>query len=40
MSMTTPALEQPIRRALCRDSRGNASGPLGATLDAIAEGGR
>jgi hypothetical protein len=22
-----------IRRALCRDSRGNASGPLGAALD-------
>ena len=25
-----------IRRALSRDSRGNASGPLGAALDAIA----
>jgi hypothetical protein len=25
-----------IRRALCRDSRGNASGPLGAALDRIA----
>lgn len=25
-----------IRRALCRDSSGNASGPLGAALDAIA----
>ncbi|MFL6799238.1 MAG: hypothetical protein ACJ8F3_17695 [Xanthobacteraceae bacterium] len=25
-----------IRRALCRDSRGRASGPLGATLDIIA----
>jgi hypothetical protein len=27
-----------IRRALCRDARGNASGPLGAALDLIAEG--
>jgi hypothetical protein len=26
-----------IRRALCRDSNGNASGPLGAALDAISE---
>jgi hypothetical protein len=26
-----------IRRALCRDTRGNASGPLGAALDLIAE---
>jgi hypothetical protein len=26
-----------IRRALCRDSKGNASGLLGATLDLIAE---
>jgi hypothetical protein len=26
-----------IRRALCRDSKGNASGPLGAALDRIAE---
>jgi hypothetical protein len=25
-----------IRRALCRDSQGGASGPLGAALDAIA----
>jgi hypothetical protein len=25
-----------IRRALCRDSQGNASGPLGAALDIIA----
>ena len=25
-----------IRRALCRDARGNASGPLGAALDLIA----
>jgi hypothetical protein len=25
-----------IRRALCRDSRGRPSGPLGAALDAIA----
>jgi ribonucleoside-diphosphate reductase alpha chain len=24
-----------IRRALCRDSRGNASGPLGAALDLL-----
>ena len=29
---------EAIRRALCRDSHGNASGPLGAALDAIAEG--
>jgi hypothetical protein len=29
-----------IRRALCRDARGNASGPLGAALDLIAEQGR
>jgi hypothetical protein len=29
-----------IRRALCRDSQGRPSGPLGAALDAIAEGGR
>ena len=28
---------EAIRRALCRDSRGNASGPLGAALDIIAE---
>jgi hypothetical protein len=27
-----------IRRALCRDSRGNASGPLGAALDRILSG--
>jgi hypothetical protein len=27
-----------IRRALCRDSQGRASGPLGAALDAIAGG--
>jgi|SRR6516165_4962322 len=26
-----------IRRALCRDGQGNASGPLGAALDAITE---
>jgi hypothetical protein len=26
-----------IRKALCRDSNGNASGPLGAALDAITE---
>jgi ribonucleoside-diphosphate reductase alpha chain len=26
-----------IRRALCRDARGNATGPLGAALDLIAE---
>jgi hypothetical protein len=25
-----------IRRALCRDSRGNASGPLGVALDMLA----
>src|SRR5262245_17550533 len=29
-----------IRRALCRDSNGKASGPLAAALDAIAEGSR
>jgi hypothetical protein len=28
---------ETIRRALCRDSRGDASGPLGAALDRIAE---
>jgi hypothetical protein len=27
---------EAIRRALCRDSQGNASGPLGAALDIIA----
>jgi hypothetical protein len=27
---------EAIRRALCRDAKGNASGPLGAALDAIA----
>jgi ribonucleoside-diphosphate reductase alpha chain len=26
-----------IRRALCRDSHGRASGPLGAALDAVAD---
>ena len=26
-----------VRRALCRDSRGNASGPLGRALDLIAD---
>jgi hypothetical protein len=26
-----------IRKALCRDTRGNASGPLGAALDLIAK---
>jgi ribonucleoside-diphosphate reductase alpha chain len=26
-----------LRRALCRDSQGRASGPLGATLDKLAE---
>ena len=25
-----------IRKALCRDARGNASGPLGAALDRLA----
>jgi hypothetical protein len=28
-----------IRRALCRDGQGRASGPLGVALDAIAAGG-
>src|SRR5262245_7129834 len=28
---------EAIRRALCRDSQGNASGPLGAALDDVAE---
>jgi hypothetical protein len=28
-----------IRRALCRDAAGNASGPLGVALDRIAAGG-
>ena len=27
---------EAIRRALCRDGRGNASGPLGCTLDKLA----
>jgi hypothetical protein len=27
---------EAIRRALCRDAKGNASGPLGAALDIIA----
>jgi hypothetical protein len=27
-----------LRRALCRDARGNASGPLGAALDRLASG--
>jgi hypothetical protein len=27
---------ETIRKALCRDARGNASGPLGAALDMIA----
>ena len=27
---------ETIRRALCRDGRGNASGPLGAALDMLA----
>ena len=29
---------EKIRKALCRDSRGNASGPLGVALDAIKQG--
>jgi hypothetical protein len=28
---------ETIRRALCRDARGNASGPLGVVLDRLAE---
>jgi hypothetical protein len=28
---------ETIRKALCRDSHGRASGPLGAALDRIAE---
>jgi hypothetical protein len=28
---------ETIRKALCRDGRGNASGPLGVALDLIAE---
>ena len=28
---------ETVRRALCRDGRGNASGPLGVALDLIAE---
>jgi hypothetical protein len=28
---------EAIRRALCRDGRGNASGPLGAALDLLAQ---
>jgi hypothetical protein len=30
---------ETIRKALCRDSHGNASGPLGAALDMIANDG-
>jgi hypothetical protein len=30
---------EKIRKALCRDSHGRASGPLGAVLDALVEGG-
>jgi hypothetical protein len=29
------AVPQAVRRALCRDSQGRASGPLGAALDII-----
>jgi ribonucleoside-diphosphate reductase alpha chain len=29
---------ETIRKALCRDSRGNPGGPLGAVLDRLAEG--
>jgi hypothetical protein len=29
---------ETIRKALCRDARGNASGPLGIALDRIAGG--
>jgi hypothetical protein len=29
---------ETIRKALCRDGRGNASGPLGVTLDMLAAG--
>jgi hypothetical protein len=29
---------EAIRRALCRDSQGRASGPLGAALDAVMRG--
>ena len=29
---------ETIRKALCRDSRGRASGPLGAALDRLADG--
>jgi ribonucleoside-diphosphate reductase alpha chain len=31
---------ETIRKALCRDSRGNASGPLAAVLDLLLLGGR
>src|SRR5215472_14548698 len=31
--------QHAIRRALCRDSHGRASGPLGAALDRLLEGG-
>jgi ribonucleoside-diphosphate reductase alpha chain len=31
---------ETIRKALCRDARGNASGPLGVALDLIAGGER
>jgi hypothetical protein len=29
---------ETIRKALCRDGQGRASGPLGAALDILAEG--
>jgi ribonucleoside-diphosphate reductase alpha chain len=31
---------ESIRKAICRDGRGRASGPLGAVLDLLAEGER
>jgi hypothetical protein len=31
---------ETIRRALCRDSQGRASGPLGMALDVLADGAR
>jgi hypothetical protein len=36
MALQCGANVETIRRALCRDGRGSATGPLGAALDAIA----
>jgi hypothetical protein len=36
LALQCGASVETIRRALCRDSRGGASGPLGAALDLVA----